>query len=425
MFKRKTKTAQSQVYETVINPIDLAEQHAARPVQIDDERLPELSPTEAPALTREEMTAEHLASSASDTVLANGYAERGFVDVRRISDEMSTAWGNSAEEFARVKSRMAVVSVIRDFLIEHVDTAVAAKRRVIGLLGKAALTCGDTSVFASILYLSGTPFILAIVAGMSSALTLVGTGSQWGKEEKHLLDRNDRGPAPTDMPGALARLFLVQGVDGAVEASTARRDHWRAIAVIVALGMFVAFTAMGIAVGDPAGKALAAGLLASLSVLGSAALEAYSANEAADVNHEYSRELAELIAQEHSITEYATKAAGATQEALTRQVALEHLARAAGRSTRVLADRTIDTPYVFGYLARPVETELRPITPTTLGPLINQMSSATSHTPTSTPVVLDQPSDKFTEEAADEATGLQSFEPTPAGMNGHSGVSFS
>jgi hypothetical protein len=220
--------------------------------------------------------------------------------------------------------------------------AIARYRKAISSAGKAGFVIGDTAVLANQLYRASTPLPLAVVVGVSLAVTVVMIGTQCGHELAAASQRHVRGSAPA---GALA----AKGLYDSGEVDDSYR-FWLWLAAGAAAAMFLSLFFLGRGSGDPGQLALGYGLLGALTVAGSACAEAYAANDAAEqlkgAEVNMSKAAEELVPWGKA--EY-TSAASATTASLT-DVAARHLAVATGATVAETSNRLTDTPAIGGYI---------------------------------------------------------------------------
>jgi hypothetical protein len=236
--------------------------------------------------------------------------------------------------------------------------AIARYRKAISFAGKAGFVIGDTAVLANQLYRASTPLALALVVGVSLAVTVVMIGTQCGHELAAANQRHLRGSAPA---GALA----AKGLYDSGEADDSYL-FWLKLAAGAAAAMFLSLFFLGRGSGDPGQLALGYGLLGALTVAGSACAEAYATNDAAEQlkGAEVNMNKAAGDLAPWGKAEYTSASSGTT--ATLADIAARHLAVATGATVAETSDRLPDTPAVGGYIdgghipltpALPVPTE--------------------------------------------------------------------
>jgi hypothetical protein len=222
------------------------------------------------------------------------------------------------------------------------NNQVSRKRLITSLIAKGLFVAGDTAALGGIIYRSGQPLALSLVMGVSMAATVIGAGTQAGHEVALHHQRRERGRPPAGCPAGVLDLFD--------DGSAAERYRWWLTAGLVAgCGLFVALTLLGVGLGDPAAVAMGWGLLAALTFAGSAAIEGYATNAAAERLRVIEGRLAALECRLVPFEVREHRAARALSLARSLNIAARHRALAAGVTVSVVADRTPDNPHVWGY----------------------------------------------------------------------------
>lgn len=325
-----------------LNPAGIALDVRATPVTLDDDRLePDCSLNEFPD-SGERARAIDLGAAAQHATLGD---RQGEVDVHRArSDGLEALMVASDQIWTETEQSYRAKKELERHLDEIPDAVLTAKRKLISMAGKPGFVIGDTCVIASLLWRSGTNTYLSLATGLATSLAMVSIGSMYGKTKTELDQRNGRGGAPDDCPKNVIHLYAPQS-----NAFVSADQVWLILGVFASLGLLVALTAFGRASGEPAGIALFAGILGALSLPGSAALEAYGTNAAADLKETNHKEVDGLGAKLHEFARYAHEHRSEAALATGRRRAVDHAAAAAGISTAVVASRDVDNPRIFGY----------------------------------------------------------------------------
>lgn len=226
----------------------------------------------------------------------------------------------------------------------HSDRARGAKGA--SWAAKSLMVLGDTFLMGSLLSGSGSNPVLAGLAGASIATGAVATGSMFGREYALAKQRKLRGPATDDTPIAVRSLTQSPDEGPAIDRLWAVLTVAFMSGVGVSIGMLLWGT-VGILE-----EAIGLGVVTGLTVLGSAAAEAYGTNAAADRLAKNSRSIAKSISwlegyngRIESQSRYRTQAnwilaAGAAE------------ATSASLTHQVMASPMAYNPRQFGYEAR-------------------------------------------------------------------------
>jgi hypothetical protein len=325
-----------------VNPTVSAYEIARAPVPVADDHLrDDAGGLVVPNSSREERRASALRVATKHDVLNERitgavlapYREHDGDEARLLAGEVRRAAAEQLFVHA-AEERLAAESVP--------NSTLSKKRKVIGLAAKGAFLVGDTTALGGIFYRAGMPLVLAIPMGLSMAGTVVGAGSQLGREIALHNQRRDRGTAPDDCPRSISDLFD----DG---QSTERYNVWLTFGLIASGVLLCALSMLGIGLGDPPAVAIGFGLLTALTFVGSAATDAYSTNAAAELIEDCVKRMAVHAPVLVHFEELEARAAAAGRTAHLQLVAAAHAASAAGITTGEVANRATDNPNVFGY----------------------------------------------------------------------------
>jgi len=185
---------------------------------------------------------------------------------------------------------------------------------------------------------------MAMLIGISLAVSIVMCGAKAGHEMAAAAQRRLRGRSPVNVTSAHISYY-----DS--DRNEAYGDSvWLILACGVTAAMFLSIYFISSSGGDPKGMALGFGFLGALTVLGSAAAQASATNDVADAREEIGKEMEYLTyvlttGFDRLEREYAEAAAGVTMLASANALT----AAAAGSTAQVEADRRPSTPQVFGY----------------------------------------------------------------------------
>jgi hypothetical protein len=226
-------------------------------------------------------------------------------------------------------------------------------RKRLALVGKALLVAGDTAIVGNQIWRSGgSPMLLALVLGLAIAGSVVAVGAKAGQQIAAAQQRRQRGPLPDGAPANLRAYYDDQ-------ATSEMYRFWLFALGATGLVMGVSVFMIGFGSGDGAVMSLGYGFVASLTVLGSAAVEAYATNQAGEElvrlgeEHRTSRDLLNGYAGAEG------NAARARSLAATGDLVARHHAVAADGTTRMIAYRQfVAEPRIGGYF----ETEAMPAT---------------------------------------------------------------
>jgi hypothetical protein len=245
---------------------------------------------------------------------------------RRISEQLGVAAAN-------------VVAALREVPLNDIDPI----RRVSVNISKLLLIIGDTCVLANQVYRASTPIWLAIPLGLSLATSVVAIGSKCGHEIATDQQRRDRGPAPEGAPSIVRPLY---------DNGTAEERHllWQRLSFLAAGVMFLALYFIGSGSGDPIQLAAGYGLLAALTVAGSAGAEAYAANDAAEQRDRAERRLARMGDELREFEDLEQLSAQRYGEAKVLEAAVYHRGVATATTVTATANRLPDSPEVGGYV---------------------------------------------------------------------------
>jgi len=268
----------TNLVETLVSPAGLAETKAGEPMpHVDDLLVDEhgqrrLAPDHK---YREEVRAKHLGAAAGHAT----YADDLKTDVLPQAATLDAKEAQlRAAEARRVPAEQQHENDHQNLsdLKEVPHGVIDPQRRIIGKIAKIGFVIGDTSVLANALYRSGAPLLLALLVGLSLAMTVVMIGTYAGHETAAASQRTLRGEPPKNAAGGVRALF-----DSAAKPDSTGPLGQRAVYAAAAV-MLLSLFLLGVGSGDPKALALGYGLLGSLTVLGSACAEAYATNEAAD-----------------------------------------------------------------------------------------------------------------------------------------------
>ena len=163
---------------------------------------------------------------------------------------------------------------------------------------------------------------------------MVMVGSVTGREAQIAAQRRRRGLLPSGANPSLSYLFD--------DGQRWRSMWWIVICAVVGAAAFGAVTTIGVTVGERLGLAVGSGILASLTVIGSAAAEAYGTNLGADLVRRRTRELRDADGAVRRLEHMKADMMAGIERAAVAEQQLHHaaLARAgaANESDRFLRD---------------------------------------------------------------------------------------
>ena len=336
----KTRTHSDDDF--AVNPASQAAAVRAAPlIVVDDELRDRDGNRTAPKNTREEVRANQLGGAAADAATDQRI-------VSQIAPHRASAAGLQEERDAAEPRRVIAQDMHAALAQACLNAAaipcstLAPKLKFFSSATKPGFVLGDTAVMAVVLVRAGAPQWLAILLGLSMALSTVMVGTQLGRVMALAYQRRARGPAPEDCPLGERDLYD----DG--RADTDLR-HWLVLGASTAGALLVAVTLIGVGQGDPAPLAFGFGLLAALTFGGAAGAESYGTNAAAERRHdlEAQRDAAKL--ELIDFEGLAHRTAYEAELADTLMAAASHGAAAVGATVETIADRAPDNPHVFSY----------------------------------------------------------------------------
>lgn len=335
-------------HHVYLNPAGIAE--ALRedpPMKVDDllrdENTGFLKPTNG---TRVGVQADALGQAAYHSSMVFWHA--GDLDPGEICDHLATARGlvarldaaeprreRTEEDYHEACDRLSALKTV-----PHGE--LSKKQKFWSTWAKPGFICGDTAVMAIQQYRAGTPWWMAVLAGLAVSLSTVMAGTKIGREiELHHLRRKRR-TAPTACPEPLSRYYD----DGTAAKSI---FAWVGIAVLVGAALVTAITLLGVTSGDDFGVAAGYGLLAGATLGGAAAAEGYGTNDIAPEVDDAQRSKQTLEAALDEFEKLEGQAADHGTRASHLTIAAEHAAASAHGTNRVVADPTAQFPDIFGY----------------------------------------------------------------------------
>lgn len=325
-----------------VNPTAQAAEIAATPLSVADDELRDADGNRVTlGRTREEVRANRLGSAAGSAV----YDARARDELARLRAE---AAGLKAEytacEDRRDMARADHTVLTRAWrdTYEIACGTLARKRKQLAMIAKPAFITGDSAVMAVLMVRSGAPVWLAVLLGISMALSILMVGSHFGTQLALASQRRLRGPAPTDSQLAHRDLYD----DGRTDADLQR---WLMLGLGTAGALLVAVMLIGVGQGDAPALAFGYGLLTSLTFGGAAGAEAYGTNAVAERREHLGSQLTISAASLAVFESLAGRAAKAAELANSLALAAEHAAFTAAVTTEVIADRTPDNAPVFGH----------------------------------------------------------------------------
>jgi hypothetical protein len=348
--------------EMAVSPAVEATEVRATAVPVADDQLRDDDGNpKTPTTSREEVRAKRLGAAAAHATFA-----------QRIWDVIAQLRRNVAGHRARLDAAEPRRAITEDEYGMYGQAAANAatipncnldpKRRVVATVPKPGFIIGDTAVMAVVLVRSGAPAWLAVLVGLSMALSTVMAGSQLGQMLTLAAQRRARGPVPEECPLEHRGFYD----NGTADADLAR---WLALGVLTGGALFVSLTLIGVGDGDPPPLAVGFGLLAALTLGGAAATEAYGTNAAAEYRHDLEQHRDRAAERLTEFEDWAFQAAHDDELATSLSVAAEHEAVAAAITVDAIADRTPDTPNIFGYTHPAAPTAVDAFTAPDLPPL--------------------------------------------------------
>jgi hypothetical protein len=347
--KRQTNDPTSVAADR-ISPVGLAHDIGTNPLTYDDDRVNPDHNLKTFGLAWETTRAEDVGGSAGAAVIAEG-----------VTRQITPLLGEAAEAEAKVKATRK----LRDHDEEEVrrlseslvavarvpDTTLSPKREILSLTFKAGFFVGDSTILALLLNRAGSPLALSLLAGVSLASSMVAVGSTSGHRRAAFDQREGRGDPPANCDSSTAHLFrqpAPQDLRDDEEFVQPRPDTpWLVASLAVAIATFTGLLMLGLNAGDGAKLALGAALLAAVTVVGSAAAEAFGTNEGADMRKRLLKQLGSARKEIESHAAVDATAAGSKARAQGLMVGLIHSAHSAARVTRWTAGREPDNPRVF------------------------------------------------------------------------------
>ena len=327
---------------TAVNPAALSEAIRETPVSfVDDLLTDEHGGRVIPKNSRE----EHRAQKLGD---ASGQAVTDARIVKELSPHRTKAAGLNERRSEAGHRRVEVQNdyTIKSQACRNADTIPLStrshKQKLLSVVAKPGFLLGDTAVMAVVITRSGASELLAILLGLSMALSTVAVGTQFGHILTIAWQRVSRGAAPEDCEVS-HRAYYDDG------GARTQFVQWLILGGATTGALLLAVTLIGIGEGDPGSLAFGFGLLAALTFGGAAGAEAYGTNAATDFKEECKNGRDDAGATLREFEDLADAAAAETELADTLLVAVQYGAASAATTVEVIADRTTDNPGVFGY----------------------------------------------------------------------------
>lgn len=358
--------------EFAVNPAAQAAEIAATSLSVADDELRDGNGNRVALVrTREEVRANRLGTAAGSAV----YDARARDELARLRAEAAGLGAeHTASEARRDTARADHTVLDRAWrnTFEIGSGILARKRKRLALVAKPAFVTGDSAVMAVLMVRSGAPIWLAVLLGISMALSILMVGSQFGQQLALASHRRLRGPAPKDSPPVDRDLYD----DGRTDAELQR---WLVLGLGTAAALLVAVMLIGVGQGDTPALAFGYGLLTSLTFGGAAGAEAYGTNAVAERREHLESQLTISSSRLAAFEQLAGRAATATELANSLALAAEHGAFTAAVTTEVIADRTPDNAPVFGH-AHPEPPEVfRTVKPGAFPPLDDKVLQMRVH----------------------------------------------
>jgi len=350
-----------------VNPAATADEIRSTPVPVSDDDLRDGKGNRVvPTATREEARANQLGNAARSAAIAED-VEHQIAPVRANAAGLRDQ--RDAANPRRVVAEQAYGLLSRACLAMAAvpNSTLDPRRKFLSTAPKAGFVTGDTAVMAVLLTRSGAAIWLAVLLGLSMALSTVMVGSQLGRELAIGFQRRERGPAPDRCPNGHVDLYD----DGRAGANL---ERWVIVGSLTTGALLMGVTLIGVGQGDPAPLAFGFGLLAALTFGGAAGAEAYGTNAAAErlqglqAQRDSVRE--EVCSLEHLSYEVAHQA----ELADTLLFGAHHSGIAAAITVEATADRSPDSPHVFGYSQSEPTPRVAMVTPPELTAM-NQTAS--------------------------------------------------
>jgi len=203
-------------------------------------------------------------------------AAKALTRVRHTGGKLTAAEGNG--RFDTDRSHHQSLHQQLELLHQVPHRELDLKRRIVSMVAKVVLVSGDAALLSIMWFTNGAGLLQAMFAGIATAVVVIAVGSMAGRQLQLFQQRRRRGPKPGPIDTSFAHLFT--------RADDRRPWSWLVLGVITAFVVVTAITWLGFFSGDALPLALAAGLFAALSLVGSAAAEAYGTNAAAETEHQ-------------------------------------------------------------------------------------------------------------------------------------------
>jgi hypothetical protein len=376
----------------VLNSVSLAMEVRSNELVLDDERLTDHDGVLREfADTREEQRARRLAQATEDAVLADGY--EAVIPFRRTAEALSADGDRRRAQWSTLRHQHDKLTKEQDIVRAVPGVSRPSTHHSISLWVSALIAIAEGLATANILDRSNVPLPLAIAIGLGTGCSMKMIGANGGRDIQLMSDRRRRGIRPDDVPDSLNDLYLpslLHGAtyaegslaaglsddsdDGVPEDSTAEavvnrpRDHylvrfltWSIIGAAMAGLTPAMLTLIGVGGGEGFTLAVGMALLASITIVGSAAAESYGTNAAADRLQHYQEMLDELQEKIDALSDDDRAQNKACSEANDRLIQAELLARSAGQSAYVVADRLPENIRIGGYEpTKSYESEKKP-----------------------------------------------------------------
>ena len=186
--------------EFAVNPASQGAEVRATPLPVADDELRDRNGNRVtPKNTREEARANRLGGAAADAATDQRI-------VSQISPHRANAAGLREEREAAEPRRVIAQDMHASLSQACLNAAaipcstLAPKRVLFSTWSKPGFVLGDTAVMAVVLVRSGAPQWLAILLGLSMALSTVMVGSQLGQVMALAFQRRARGSVPDGCP---------------------------------------------------------------------------------------------------------------------------------------------------------------------------------------------------------------------------------
>ncbi len=353
-----------------VNPAATAAEVRSTPVPVSDDDLrDDKGKRVVPKDTREETRANRLGDAARSATIAEA-VDGQIAPIRARAAGLREQREGANPRRAIAKQTFDLLSKACLAMAAVPNSTLDPRRKFLATAPKPGFVIGDTAVMAVVLTRSGAATWLAILLGCSMALSIVMVGSQLGHVLAVSYQRRERGPAPDDCPTGHRDLYD----DGRAGADL---DRWIIVGASTTGALLMGVTLIGAGQGDPVSLAFGFGLLSALTFGGATAAEAFGTNAAAERLQGLQTQCDSARDELCSLEGLDYDVAHQSELADALLFGAQHRGIAAALTVEADADRSPDSPHVFGYSHTESVARVVPTMPADLAPM-SQASSTRS-----------------------------------------------